>query len=120
MLDKDKNLVLKNSNAVYNLSSILNDNTSPSFSIVKDKLIATIEKDWKFGQNLIETLHEFENADLLDAVYQGIIKNEPVSKQKEIIKELSQEDGVFDGWGYDEYYEQTHRQQKNKKQKNKI
>lgn len=108
MLDKDKNLVLKNHNATNILSSIINDNKEPSYKIVTDKLIATIEKDWKFGKELVETLCEYENTDLLEAIYQGIIKNEPASKHKEIIKDLSQEDGVFDGWEYDEYYDKTH------------
>ena len=120
MLDVDKNLVLRNHNSANILSSIINDNKDPSYDIVKEKLIATIEKDWKFGKELVENLHEFENTDLLEAIYQGIIKNEPELKHKEIIKDLSQEDGVFDGWGYDEYYDQTHNQQKKSKTKHKM
>ena len=121
MLDVDKNLVLKNHNATNILSSILNDNTAPSYSIVKDKLIATIEKDWQFGKQLVETLCEYENTDLLEAIYQGIIKNEPASQHKEIIRKLSQEeDDVFYGWGYDEYYDQTHNQQQKSKTKHKM
>ena len=120
MLDVDKNLVLKNNNLAHILSSIINDNTNPSYDIVKGKLITTIEKDWKFGKELVETLHEFENTDLLEAIYQGVIKNEPTSKHKEIIKELSQEDGVFDGWGYDEYYDQTYKPKQKSTTKHKM
>ena len=120
MLDVDKNLVLKNHNATNILSSIINDNNEPSYKIVTDKLIATIEKDWKFGKELVETLCEYENTDLLEAIYQGIIKNEPASKHKEIIKDLSQEDGVFDGWGYDEYYDQTYKPKQKSTTKHKM
>ena len=120
MLDLDKNLVLKNHNSAKILSSILDDDKNPLFDSVTGKLIATIEKDWKFGKELVETLHEFENTDLLEAVYQGIIQNEPTSKHKKIIKELCQEDGIFDGWGYDEYYDKTHNHQQTSQTKHKM
>ena len=120
MLDLDKNLVLKNHNSTKILSSILDDDKNPSFDSVTGKLIETIEKDWKFGKDLVDTLDEYENTNLLDAIYQGIIKNEPVSKHKEIIKDLSQEDGVFDGCGYDEYYDKTHNQQQTSQTKHKM
>lgn len=120
MLDLDKNLVLKNHNSTKILSSILDDDKNPSFDSVTGKLIATIEKDWKFGKELVETLHEFENTDLLEAVYQGIIQNEPTSKHKKIIKELCQEDGIFDGWGYDEYYDQTYKPKQKSTTKHKM
>ena len=120
MLDLDKNLVLKNHNSTKILSSILDDDKNSSFDSVTGKLIETIEKDWKFGKDLVDTLDEYENTNLLDAIYQGIIKNEPESKHKEIIKDLSQEDGVFDGWEYDEYYDKTHNQQQTSKTKHKM